>query len=220
MSRFMKWVMLIAATVFISSVSTLAFLIYTGRTVKPVSPLTADANVAAFSVPEFDLIDQAGDPQTRQLFLGKVTVLDFIFTNCPFACPTLSRGMWEMQQSLAGTPVRFASITVDPDRDTPARLREYADGISADLNRWTFLTGKIETIRNICTTNLGFNLAEDTATPINLPDGTQMHNISHPTRYILIGPDARVIAIFGSDELGLAACKERARAAAAALPAK
>ena len=48
-----------------------------------------------------------------------------------------------------GAKVVFVSITVDPERDTPAALKQYADTFGADLNGWTFLTGTPGTIRDV-----------------------------------------------------------------------
>ncbi|MGQ0629224.1 MAG: SCO family protein [Phycisphaerales bacterium] len=217
MSRFLKWVMLISGTVFVCSVSTLLILGASwGKQAKAIAALVPDENVRTLRLPPFQLTDQHGRPQDLALFQGEVTVLTFMFSSCPFACPTLTRGMWEMQQSLKDTRVRFASITVDPTRDTPARLLEYASGNDADLSRWAFLTGEMPTIRAICCDALHYNLADDPAQTITLPEGGTMNNISHPTRYTLIGPSGNVLAIFGSDEAARNDCINRARAASEA----
>lgn len=75
-------------------------------------------------------------------------ILNFIFTTCPTICPVLSATFASFQQQL--TPeelsrVRMVSISIDPEHDTPARLREYAATFNAGAG-WRFYTGDLETI--------------------------------------------------------------------------
>src|SRR5437764_231020 len=84
--------------------------------------LQPDPASIGLSVPEFSLTDQDGVPRTQALLDGRVTIIDFIFTHCPFACPTMTMEMKKLADELAGSPVRFASFSVDPARDTPQRL--------------------------------------------------------------------------------------------------
>lgn len=173
-----------------------------------------DPGLEGFVFPEFELIDQDGEPVDESILDGNVTIVDFIFTNCPFACPGLGAAMLRLQSELAGTPVRFLSVSVDPDRDTPERLREYAAESlpGADLARWSFLTGDKETIYSIVRDHLKFNLSVDESQTIRLKGGEEMFNIAHPTKLFLVGPDRRVLmlASYGSPaEVG--ALGERAR---------
>jgi cytochrome oxidase Cu insertion factor (SCO1/SenC/PrrC family) len=55
-----------------------------------------------------------------------------------------------LQQELRGKDVKFVSITVDPDNDTPQVLGDYAKSFGADGQRWRFLTGDFNSIRRIC----------------------------------------------------------------------
>ena len=94
------------------------------------------------SVPDFALIDQRGRPVRRGDFDGKVWIASFIFTNCPDECPLMTSEMARLQSDLAHmADLRFVSISVDPDRDTPAVLSQYAERFNADPDRWFFLTG-------------------------------------------------------------------------------
>jgi cytochrome oxidase Cu insertion factor (SCO1/SenC/PrrC family) len=182
-----------------------------GRALRP------SEDVRGLAIPEFTLVDQAGRKVTRDALLGKVTVMDFFFSHCPFACPELTAKMADLTVALRDVPVSFVSISVDPQRDTPDRLAEYARENKADTRVWTFLTGEMATVRDIVSTNLKFLLEDDTSRTITLPDGSSMSNITHPTRFVLVGPNAEVLDIFGSDDLSLEALKARARDAARAL---
>jgi protein SCO1 len=94
------------------------------------------------SVPDFALIDQRGRPVRRSDLEGKVWIASFIFTNCPDECPLMTSEMARLQSDLAHmADLRLVSISVDPDRDTPAVLLQYAERFNADPDRWFFLTG-------------------------------------------------------------------------------
>lgn len=179
------------------------------------SPLTPDDRVRTLSIPEFSLTAQDNSPVTRASLTGRVTIVDFIFTHCPFICPTLTGKMKELSLQLADTPVRFLSVSVDPKNDTPARLAEYAKDNNADLLRWTFATGEMATVKSIVNGGLKFDLEEDAKQPIKLPDGSFMNNIRHPSWLALIGPDAQVLGVYlASVPEDMQALEQRARAAA------
>ncbi|MEL7471968.1 MAG: SCO family protein [Planctomycetota bacterium] len=160
-------------------------------------PLEPDPGLDQFQIPEFTLVDHDGQPVDQTLFEGEITILDFIFTNCPFACPFMGAAMLQLQSELQDTPVRFVSVTVDPERDTPERLRQYAEeGLGgADLTRWRFLTGDRDVIYSMVRDELKFQLATDESRTIPLKQGGEMFNIAHPTKLFLVGPDRQVIAL-------------------------
>lgn len=180
--------------------------------------LTPDANVAGLMIPEFTLTDQHGAPVTRQALLGRVTIVDFFFTNCPFVCPMLSHNMLDLQKRLAGEGVRFLSVSVDPANDTAERLREYATNLGADLATWTFVRGDLETVRRISEEGLTLGVADDPTRTVTLGDGRVMNNIAHSSKLVLIGPDGAALAMrSGMDGTELDLLEARARTAARAL---
>lgn len=97
------------------------------------------------TLPAFELTDQAGQPFGTRELTGKVWVADFIFTACATACPTLTQQMANIQQRAKqlGPDFHLVSFTVDPERDTPPRLAEYAARFKADPHKWSFLTGPL-----------------------------------------------------------------------------
>jgi len=160
-------------------------------------PLRQDPNLAALTIPAFAFTDQDGETVTDEILDGRVTVLDFFFSSCPFVCPPMGRNMAHAQQALEGTGTRFVSISVDPQRDTPERLSEYAASLGADLSTWTFLTGEDRAQQNrILSDGLMLpELAIDETRTIPLGDGETMPNIAHPSLFILIGPDRRILTL-------------------------
>jgi protein SCO1/2 len=102
--------------------------------------------------PEFVLTSQDGAPITLADFRGKVVAVTFIFTRCTATCPVLTPMMSFVQDQLGadfGAKIAFVSITVDPERDTPDVLKEYAQAFGANLTGWSFLTGAPPTIRDV-----------------------------------------------------------------------
>ncbi|HEX9184892.1 MAG TPA: SCO family protein [Burkholderiales bacterium] len=92
------------------------------------------------------LVDQDGrEVRLRSELLGKrVAVVNFVYTTCTTVCPVASATLAQLQRRLgdrAGERVLLVSITVDPLRDTPARLREYAARHEAGPG-WRWLTGR------------------------------------------------------------------------------
>lgn len=91
----------------------------------------------------FELTDQDGRAFGREQLLGKVWVAGFGFTSCVSICPMLTSQMANLQRRLSvhGDRTHLVMITVDPEVDTPERLRAYAERHHADLSSWSFLTG-------------------------------------------------------------------------------
>jgi protein SCO1/2 len=109
------------------------------------SPAATTDSSARVEVPDVELVDQDGHAvRVRSLLLsGKPVVVSFVFTTCTTICPMLSTIVSRVQKDLgdrAGREVSIVSITVDPGRDTPARLRAYAARHNAGPG-WTWLTG-------------------------------------------------------------------------------
>jgi protein SCO1 len=96
------------------------------------------------AAPDFTLTSQDGAEVTLGAFRGKVVAVSFIYTSCPDVCPMLSDKLARVQDALGpdfGSRIAFVSITTDPEHDTPAVLKEYAEALDADLAGWSFLTG-------------------------------------------------------------------------------
>ncbi len=102
--------------------------------------------------PGFRLITQEQAELSLDQLSGKVAVVAFIYTWCPDVCPMLTDSMARVQEALGdtfGRDVAFVSITIDPARDTPEVLRDYAAAFEADPAGWHFLTGELETVRQV-----------------------------------------------------------------------
>jgi protein SCO1/2 len=187
MSRMQKaltislWALLVVATL----------LIVTTRLTR--QPAGASVGGAAklqplYEVPEFELIDQDGKTVKTSDLRGKVWIADFIFTNCAGPCPVMTSKMVDLQKLLTRPDVKLVSFTVDPERDTPAVLKEYAKRFGADESRWSFLTGDAQRIAELAR---AMNVAARKEA-----DAT----ISHSTFFLLIDRSARVCGIYRTSE--------------------
>lgn len=106
-------------------------------------------------MPSFTLYNQDGKTITQKDLLGKIVVLNFIFTRCgvPTMCPASTKKMVELQKLVhdnrLSNNVSFVTISFDPIFDTPAILKKYAEAYKIDLSNYSFLTGDAEVIKNL-----------------------------------------------------------------------
>jgi protein SCO1 len=140
-----------------------------------------------YDVPEFRLISQDGQSFDSQVLRGKIWVADFIYTNCPGPCPRMTSQMHEVQDAIQKmADVKLVSFTVDPERDTPPVLTEYAKLHSASAEHWYFLTGPAATLQT---------LDRDVFKLGNLDQ-----SLEHSTRFVLVDRQSRIRAYYDTSE--------------------
>ena len=113
--------------------------------------------------PGFRLTSQDGAQISLANLRGKVVAVTFIFTRCSDTCPVLTSMMSLVQDRLGpefGSKIVFASITVDPEHDTPEMLKLYAQMYGADVAGWSFLTGPPPIVQDL-TRRYGIFAAKD-----------------------------------------------------------
>lgn len=149
------------------------------------------------TVSDFELIDSGGEKVQRDDLLGRVWVADFFFTSCAGICPMMSKRMAELQAGLdADEQVTLVSISVDPERDQPERLRRYAAKYEADPLRWWFLTGDKRDIYRL--SQESFHLGVEDA-PV---DGREpgMEDVLHSSRFVLLDRKSRIRGYYDGEE--------------------
>lgn len=101
-------------------------------------------SVANYALPDAPLVDSRGNAVklAAELDSRSPVLLNFIFTTCTAICPLTTAVFSQVQDTLAagGKSFRLISISIDPEQDTPSRLREYAARFGAGVD-WHFLTG-------------------------------------------------------------------------------
>jgi len=138
------------------------------------------------TLPDFSLTEASGRAVTRQDLSGHPWVADLVFTQCGGICPTMTAAMSRLVASSTDLPqVRFVSISVDPERDTPEALTAYAERFKADRSRWLFLTGEEAAIRSLATQGLKLPVADG--------DPSQGEDdILHSQRFVLVDAQSQV----------------------------
>ena len=105
-----------------------------------------------YQTPEAHLRDATGKRVTfaQAIDHDGPLLMNFIFTSCATICPVMSATFGETQEDLAAIDpgYRMVSVSIDPDYDTPKRLREYA-GLHYARDNWIFLTGDATEIRKV-----------------------------------------------------------------------
>ena len=100
------------------------------------------AALPAKDAPDFTLADGlTGQTVTLASMRGTVVVLSFLYTRCPAVCP-ITAALFRSAQRTMGldAPVRYVAVSVDPEGDTPARVRAFSD--AHDLGAgWHYLIG-------------------------------------------------------------------------------
>ena len=128
----------------------------------------ADSRRGAEYFPNLTLTTQDGEPVRfyDDLLKGKIVAINLIYTTCQYACPLETARMSQVQKKLGdrmGKDVFFYSITIDPEHDTPAVLKEYGEKFQAGPG-WKFLTGK-KTDIDLISRKLGLYSEPDPGNP-------------------------------------------------------
>ena len=147
------------------------------------------------SVPDFSLTNQAGERISLLQYRGKVLLVTFIYTRCPFPdfCPRMTSNFADLYKQLAANPnAHLLSISFDPAHDTPKVLREYAFAAAhthdpALFTRWEFAAPTAADLPKI---------ANFFALTVKPEGGLITHTLSTA----VIGPDGKIIKWYhGSD---------------------
>jgi cytochrome oxidase Cu insertion factor (SCO1/SenC/PrrC family) len=160
------------------------------------------------TLPTFALTDQAARPFGTRELAGKVWVADFVFTACQEACPLLSQRMQELARRTKhlGPDFHLVSISVDPDRDTPARLAEYAARYGASPVRWSFLTGPAAAIEDAVTGGFRVGMGKEAVPPASGgadAAGPTFFQIFHGEHLVLVDRELRIRGYFPATNEGL-----------------
>jgi protein SCO1 len=167
--------------------------------------LTASPMVLG-GLPAFTLTDQRGQPFGSRELAGKIWVADFIFTSCQGVCPLLSERMAEIGKRARrlGPDFHLVSISVDPERDTPARLAEYAARYGANPISWSFLTGPEQAIQATVVEGFKVGAGKEPGRRAGAgPDGGTFWEIFHGENLVLVDRQMRIRGYFSPTPDGI-----------------
>lgn len=96
-------------------------------------------------------IDQNSDTVRLSRYKGKYQLISMIFTHCDYACPNIIGDMLNIEDDLITNKkaLNFLLITIDPDRDTPKQLGDYAEKMDLNVSRWSLLNGDVAAINDV-----------------------------------------------------------------------
>jgi protein SCO1/2 len=127
-----------------------------------------------------------------KIIKDKITVFTMVYTHCPDICPMTTHNMYLVEQrlpeNLKGT-VKFVVISFDPNRDTPAVLKKFAEIRDITFDNWTLLSGDD---KNTSEVMLKFGIKAIPADSSYDDDGELSYNVIHTDRISLIDQDGRL----------------------------
>ncbi|MCX6189049.1 MAG: SCO family protein [Bacteroidetes bacterium] len=102
------------------------------------------------TIPPFSFIDQDSNIITNETFKDKIFIADFVFLSCGSICPKMNVQMKRLYDKYASNPnIVFLTHTIDPERDTLARIKKFMKAHGAETNKWHFVRGPQEEILKI-----------------------------------------------------------------------
>ena len=154
---------------------------------------------------DFSLVNQENKPVSWDSLRGKIIIADFFFTRCPTICPSLTRNMKRLAESIhnnkrvgdrTNKKIHFLSFSIDPERDSVERLKAWADRFQINPESWWLLTGDKQMIYNL--------IINEMKVPVE--DG---HNVDtsfmHTDHFVLIDTNRHVRGYYrGLDSASLA----------------
>lgn len=134
-------------------------------------------------LPAFQLLDAGNKPFDSASLAGKIWVASFVYTTCKSSCPMLTAQMRRLAKSLPEGPgFALVSFSVDPDKDSPRALADYARLSGAQDPRWSFLTGKKAALKSLV--EGGFKLAAEPGE--RQSDARGEADIVHSSKLVLV----------------------------------
>jgi protein SCO1 len=98
----------------------------------------------------FSFTTQDGKPFANRDVSGKVFVAEYFFTTCKGICPRMNNNMRKVYEALKDKEdFLILSHTCDPETDSVAQIKKYADSMSVDTRKWIFLTGRKDSLYNM-----------------------------------------------------------------------
>ena len=152
------------------------------------------SDTVAFSIPDFTLINQDSQRVSQADLSEFIYVTDFFFTSCPDICPRMKEQMVRVYERFKDEDrFKIVSHTLDPEYDTPAYLKEYAERLGVSNDRWVFLHGAQDRI---------YELAEEAYLVPAQSDPNAPGGIAHSGAFILVDKQGRIRGYYdGTQEL-------------------
>ena len=140
------------------------------------------------TIDRFKFLNQDSSWVTNETFDNKIYVADFFFTSCPSICPIMKSQLIRIYQEFEDVDeLKLVSYSIDPEYDTVAVLREYAERLGVSSDRWHFLTGPKDEIYELGESSYMVTAAEDESAP---------GGFLHSGAFLLIDKERRVRGVY------------------------
>ena len=184
--RFTIW-LFVSAVMFIPIGIYFTVNLYETRFMRlPILNTQFDSNLS------FSLTNQKGEEVSNKEFEGKIIVADFFFTHCGSICPKMTANLKLIQQSMDGdSTILINSFSIDPERDSVAKLAQYARRFEIDRH-WNLLTGEKKVVYQLARKRFMVDATEGDGGP---------NDFIHSDKFVLIDQSGRIRGYYkGTDE--------------------
>ena len=177
----------LALAIFVTSAVGISAALYLNAPGKTTPHPAAEA---PFGAP-FTLTDHNGDAVSEAIFRGRPAAVMFGFTSCPDICPTTLAEMasWSKALGSAAEDLRFVFVSVDPERDTPAVLKDYLSAYDVPV---TGITGEPQAVADM----LSSHHIHYEKVPLEHGD----HTMNHTASVLLLDARGHFAGTIGLDE--------------------
>lgn len=120
---------------------------------------------------------------------GKIWISSFFFTSCPSICPPMTAQMTRLNSDLSDLQdeIFFISFSIDPERDTPSKLRDYREKYSITSNNWYHFTGNEEATHRLGIESFLVHAGKD---------DTEPGGYAHGDIFTLVDKEGRVRGVY------------------------
>lgn len=140
------------------------------------------------TIPDYKLVNQDSNWVTPETFDGKVYVADFFFTSCPTICPTMKKEMLRVYEAYKeNDEVAIISHTIDPEYDTVALLKDFAEKLDVQAPKWHFVTGEKEDI---------YELGQKGYMVTAMEDENEVGGFLHSGAFVLVDKERKIRGVY------------------------
>jgi protein SCO1/2 len=145
---------------------------------------TKGGKIADHYVSDYRLLNQDGQWKNTANWQDKIVVADFFFTHCPVICPKMTESMKRVEAVFRDDKdVIFVSFSVDPERDSAAQLKKYANRFGIDTRKWDLFTGDKKEI---------YKLARNSFMIVATDGDGGPGDFIHSDKLVLVDPKKRI----------------------------
>lgn len=155
---------------------------FSPHTLSPIWELSDNTKIV--EIPEINLLDQNAKSVSKSDFIGKISIVGFVFTSCAGFCPLLINKLKQIKNEITQKNLQIVVVSVDPEFDSPKVLYDYAVTHKILNDEWRFITGEKKHI---------YSLIKNTfASEVRKIEHENMRKFAHTEHFYLLDKNARL----------------------------